>query len=433
MMFLQYAIWGAWLPVAPTYFQAQRPLGLAIDGNQLGILFMLMPLASLFMSPWMGRLADRRFQAQKMLGILHCFSTIFIFLLALQTTFIGSVICLGLHCVVFAPTVALSNSVALANLEDPKGQFASIRVGGTFGWIFSGLVLSLIRSKFNLEVRSDLFMLAAFMNLCLALLSFTLPKTPPTTSHLTNVTAILNQKYKNPLDAISLFKNFQFLAFMIVAFIVCTQFDSYYMHTSGFLTAPKLDSLRGYLPEAAYAGATDGIGIPLAQVSMIMTISQVSEVFMMLLLPFIIKRLGIAWTLWIGIIAWPLRFAIFAFLPMAAAVIPAMALHGLCIACFIVAGSVYVEQVASPEIRASAQGLYSSVTMGIGRVAGAIFAGYSLKQNTLTLPARVSLPGGTELDHLVAWGPLFAIPCGLTLAAAVAFPILFFYRPKVKD
>jgi MFS family permease len=204
------------------------------------------------------------------------------------------------------------------------------------------------------------------------------------------------------------------------------------MHTSGFLTAPKLDSLRGYLPEAAYAGATDGIGIPLAQVSMIMTISQVSEVFMMLLLPFIIKRLGIAWTLWIGIIAWPLRFAIFAFLPMAAAVIPAMALHGLCIACFIVAGSVYVEQVASPEIRASAQGLYSSVTMGIGRVAGAIFAGYSLKQNTLTLPARVSLPGGTELDHLVAWGPLFAIPCGLTLAAAVAFPILFFYRPKVK-
>lgn len=416
MMFLQYATWGAWLPVAPTYFQAQKPIGLGLTGQQLGILFALMPLASLLLSPWIGRLADRFFRADRILALLSGFAAIFLFLLSRQTTFAGSVVCLALHCVCFAPCIALCNSIALTFVKGTEIPFSNIRVGGTVGWIAAGLMLTVIRTQAALEWKSDLFLLGSVMCGVLSVLALTLPAVPPPQE---------KGKKMSSFAAFALMKDTRFLVFMIVAFVICTQFDAYYLQMSNFLTAPTLSSLKGMVPEAAMAGATDGIGVSVKMVPFIMTLGQISEIFFMLALPFFLKKLGMKWTLFIGIAAWPLRFLIFAFLPSVYTVLPAMALHGVCVACFLVAGSVFVEEVAPAEIRASAQGFFAGVTNGIGRVVGSFMAGEILDRNTIPLPARISLPGGGETDHLVAWGPLFAIPAGLTLATAVIFPIFF--------
>lgn len=416
MMFLQYATWGSWLPVAPTYFQTQKPNGLGLTGEQLGILFALMPLSSLIMSPWIGRLADRYFRADRILALLTACAAVFLFLLSRQTTFLGSVICLSLHCLCFAPCIALCNAIGLSFVKGTDIPFSSIRVGGTIGWISAGFLLTLLRTQSRFEWKSDLFVLGSIMCVVLCFLALTLPAVPPPQEK--------GQKMSS-FAAFALMKDMRFLVFMLVAFVICTQFDAYYLQMSNFLTAPTLASLKGIIPESVSAGASDGIGVSTKMVPFIMTLGQISEIFFMLALPYFLKKLGMKWTLFIGIAAWPLRFLIFAFLPSVYTVLPAMALHGVCVACFLVAGSVFVEQVAPPEIRASAQGLFAGITNGIGRVVGSFIAGKMLDMNTIPLPARIALPGGGETDHLVAWGPLFAIPAGLTLAAAVVFPLFF--------
>ncbi len=421
-MFLEFAIWGAWLPVAGTYFQGQGSVGLGLSGIQMGILFALMPACSIFMSPIFGQLADRVYNSERLLAILHLLSAGSLFALSKQNTFAGTFVCLLIHCLLFSPTVSLSTSVILHHLDDPSKQFGNMRVAGTIGWMVSGWILYALRSNGNIQITGDLFVVAAVLSLILGVLCFFVPKTPPAKS-------VANRFAFG--KAIQLMKDPNFMMLMIVSLVVCTQFDFFYMFTPGYLTAPTLDTLKNALPESYFQAGTAGLGLSPSKVSFFMSLAQASEVVMMLCLPLLIKNLGYRWTIYLGVIAWCLRFAIYVFFTSVAATIASILLHGFCIACFLTGASLYVAKVAAPDIRASAQALYAMVTFGFGRVLGAIVGGYIETANTFKLPVRIAIPGMNDLNQLVNWQAVFAVPTGITFACVLAFPFLF--RPKKDD
>jgi NHS family xanthosine MFS transporter len=197
------------------------------------------------------------------------------------------------------------------------------------------------------------------------------------------------------------------------------------MFTPGYLTAPTLDTLQRVLPGSYLEPGFAGMGISTKQVSFYMSLAQVSEIVLMLSLPFLLKNLGYKWTIYLGIVAWFLRFLIYVFFASLFGTVASIMLHGFCIACFMIGGSLYVAEVASIDIRASSQALYSMVTFGIGRVIGAIFGGYIETANTVKLPVTISIPGMSEMDKLVNWQAIFAVPTGITFACVLAFPFLF--------
>ena len=415
LMFLEFAIWGAWVPVAQTYFQGPVPAGLGLTGNQLGILFALMPACSVIMSPIFGQLADRVFNSERLMAVLHLLSAVCLFALSRQTTFAGTLACLLAHCILFSPTVALSTSITLHHLDDPAKQFGNIRVAGTIGWMISGWVLFALRASGKIQITGDLFVLAAGMSVLLGIVCFFVPKTPPS-KESTNRFAFGG--------ALKLMNNTNFMMLMIVALLICTQFDFFYMFTPGYLTSPTKETLARILPESYLVGS-GGLGVPVKQVSFIMSLAQLSEIALMLSLPFLLKKLGYKWTIYLGIVAWCVRFFIYIFFASLAATIVSIMLHGFCIACFLIGGSLYVAKVAPAEIRASAQALYAIVTFGFGRVIGAILGGYVETVNTTKLPVRLPMPGLSDLDAVVNWQQVFAVPAGMTLVCVIAFPFLF--------
>lgn len=424
MMFLEFAVWGAWLPVATPYFQGQKPIGLGFTGGQSGILFALMPLCSIIMSPWMGQLADRVFNTEKMLAILHLASAVFLVALSRQTNFVGTLICLLLHCIAFSPTIPLSTSICLHHLDDPARQFGNIRVAGTIGWMISGWILTALRFSGKLSSPTDLFVLAAIMGIILSVVCWFLPKTPPAQAK--------ENRYAFG-KALKLFGNTNFAMLMIVAFIICAQFDFFYMFTPQFLSAPKPDVLAKLLPETYLGVGGSGLGMNPKIVPFVMSLAQVSEAVLMLALPFLLKNLGFRWTLYLGVIAWFVRFALNVFVPTLIGTILSITMHGFCVACFMIAGSLYVAKIAPVDIRASSQALYSLVTFGLGRIIGSLVGGMVQSANTTFLPVRLPLPGLSDLDRLVNYQAIFAIPTGMTFVCLLAFPFLFRIRKSELD
>lgn len=416
LMFLEFAIWGAWLPVAGTYFQGQSPTGLGLNGIQMGVLFALMPACSIFMSPLFGQLADRVVNSEKLLATLHLLSAFALFGLSRQTTFAGTFTFLLIHCLLFSPTVALSTSVAMHHIDDATKQFANIRVAGTVGWMLSNWTLYALRTSGKIQIAGDLFVVAAVLSAILGIVCFFLPKTPPSKS--------AENRFAFG-KAFGLMKDPNFMMLMIVSLVICTQFDFFYMFTPGYLTAPTQATLARVLPESYLQAGGFGLGVRPNQVSLYMSLAQISEVILMLCLPFLLKRLGFRWTIFLGVVAWCVRFSVYVFFPSLIAISLSILLHGFCFACFLAAGSIYVAKVAPADIRASAQALYFLVTFGFGRFFGAILGGYIENINTVRLPVQISVPGSETLEKLVNWQAVFAVPTGITFACVLMFPFLF--------
>ena len=416
LMFLEFAIWGAWLPVAATYFQGQTPNGLGLSGLQMGVLFALMPACSIFMSPILGQMADRVLNTEKLLAILHLLSACSLFALSQQKTFAGTFTFLLIHCVLYSPTVSLTTSMVLHHLDDAKKQFGNMRVAGTIGWLFSGLILFWLRMSGKIQITGDLFVVASILSLILGLLCLFAPKTPP---------SITSENRFAFGKALKLLKNSNFMMLMVIALVVCTQFDFFYMFTPGYLTAPTLETLNQVLPEYLMQPGYAGMGLPASKVSFYMSFAQASEIVLLLSLPFLLKNLGYRWTIYLGVVAWFLRFLLYVFFASMFGTIASILLHGFCVACFLIGGSLYVAEVASSDIRASSQALYAMVTFGFGRVLGSLIGGYIETMNTTVLPVSISVPGMNTLDKLVNWQAIFVVPTGIMFACVVAFPFLF--------
>ena len=396
MMFLQYAIWGSWAPVLSAYLQNN----LGFNGVQLGIIFSLLPLATII-SPFIGgQLADRWFPTQKVIGVLQLLGGVILILIA-NTTAFGPMMWLMLfYSLVYAPTLALTNSIAFVNLKNSEKEFGAIRVWGTIGWIAAGLALTgwrlLAKSPDDIAMKGDMLILAGVFSIIMGVLSFGLPKTPP------------KKEGAKPwafLEAFKMFKNRNFLVFALISFVVATELQFYYVLTSPFLTSAA-------------------IGVSQKSVTAVMTIGQFAEIFVMaFMLSWALRKFGTGKTMTLGILAWPLRYIIFVIGGPSWLVIASLALHGFCYVFFFTAAYIYVDNVAPKDIRASAQSLIAVIILGLGNFVGSLFCGWIQKLFTVE-----SLDAAGQVVKTINWRNTFLVPTALTLICLVVF--LAFFRDK---
>ena len=384
MMFLQYAIWGAWAPVLSSYLLGD----LGFSGGQVGWIYALLPLATIVAPIIGGQVADRYFSTEKVLAFLSFTGGVLLIVVARTADFDSMFWLMLLYCLLYAPTLALTNSIAMINLDDSEKEFGTIRVWGTLGWIAAGWLLTGWRwagaDGLLQTMQGDMLFLAGILSIAMGLQAFLLPHTPP------------KKESVSPwafLESFKLLKVKDFAIFIGITFVVATELEFYYI-----LTAPFLES--------------DAIGISSQSIPAVMTVGQFAEIFVMAFgLSWALKKYGIRKTMAIGVIAWPIRYIIFAIGSPPWLVISSLALHGFCYVFFFVAAFIYVDKVAPPDIRASAQSLIAIISLGFGRFLGSLFAG-GVKDYFTTA-------AGTN------WTGVFLVPCALTIVAAVAFLVFF--------
>ncbi len=384
MMFLQYAIWGAWAPVLSSYLLNE----VGFSGGQVGWIYALLPLATIISPVVGGQVADRYFATERVIGFLALTGGVLLLVVAQTTDFRIMFPLMLVYCLLYAPTLALTNSIAMINLKDSEKEFGAIRVWGTLGWIAAGLMLTGWRWLGELEaapaMQGDTLLLAGGLSIVMGLQAMTLPHTPPRTEGVRPWAF---------LESFKMLRSKDFAIFVGITFVVATELEFYYI-----LTAPFLES--------------DVIGVSSRNVPAVMTIAQLAEIFVMAFgLAYFLKRYGMRRTLAIGVIAWPIRYVIFAVGSPAWLVIASLALHGFCYVFFFVAAFIYVDKVAPPDIRASAQSLIAIVALGVGRFLGSLFAGWI--RDVFTTDA------GTN------WTQVFLVPVALTVFAAAAFLVFF--------
>jgi nucleoside transporter len=388
MMFLQYAIWGAWAPVLSEYLGGV----LGFSPFQVSFIYALLPLATII-SPFVGgQIADRYFSSQKVVAFLQLTGGALLVWVSTVSDYSTMMWVMAIYCLIYAPTLALTNSIAFINLKNSEKEFGYIRVWGTIGWIAAGLLLTGWRNFAGtgdlLIFKGDTLLLAGLFSVGMGIFSFLLPHTPP------------KKESTKPwafVEAIKMMKNKNFAIFIGISFVVATELMFYYI-----LTAPYL--------------ASEKIGVSRANVSGVMVIAQVAEIFVLaFLLPYLITKIGIRKILVIGVLAWPVRYVIFALGTPSWLVIASLALHGFCFVFFFAAAFIYVDMVSPRDIRHSAQSFITLVTYGIGNFLGSLFVGWI--QSLFTQ------------GEVTNWTWIFLVPCVLTVLCALAF-LLFFKEEK---
>jgi nucleoside transporter len=350
MMFLEFFIWGGWFVTMGIYL----PNTLGSDGAETALAYSTQSWGAIIAPFIIGLIADRFFNAERILGVLHLVGAFFMYQLSEATSFnVFFPYVLG-YMIAYMPTLALVNSVSFNQLTDPSKQFSFIRVWGTIGWIVAGIVISRVflwdsESGIKEGLLRNTFLMTAVASLILGVFSFTLPKTPPNKGERSSLTEILG------LDALKLLKDRNFLLFFIASVLICIPLAFYYQHAGQFL-------------------GEIGVDKPAEK----MTIGQMSEVLFMLLLPFFFKRFGFKKTLLVGMLAWVLRYLFFAYGnsgELFFLLIIGIALHGICYDFFFVSGQIYTDSKAGEKYKSSAQGLITLATYGLGMLVGFWAAG----------------------------------------------------------
>ena len=383
-MFLQFFIWGAWYTSVSTF--------MAAEGMTDGIYWVYTagPLGAIIAPFFIGLIADRFFNTEKLLGVLFILSGISLFILpnfASQGSLVVNSFIL-VHMLFYMPTLALTASLSFKHLEDGEKRFPFVRVWGTIGWIIAGIVISI----FTAEKTALQFTIAGSASILLGIFSFSLPKTPaPKKGEPIDITVLFFK------DAWVQLKKPSFLIFIICSFLVCIPLAAYYAY---------LQLQMGALGIEATAAAK--------------TLGQGSEIIFMLLMPFFFKRLGVKYMVAIGIFAWVLRYILFALgttPDQVMLIYLGLILHGICYDFFFVTGQIYVDKVTPKAIRGQAQAMIVFFTQGLGLYFGAIASGYLFKK---AFPTEVI--DETTLDNWGAlWYPLAIFASVILVIFLIAF------------
>lgn len=352
MMFLQFFIWGAWFVTLGTFLGSN----MSAAGGEIAQAFSTQSWGAIIAPFIIGLIADRYFNAEKILAVLHLAGAGLMYLMAGSSDFSAFYPLVLGYMILYMPTLALVNSVAFNQMKDPAREFSYIRVFGTIGWIVAGLMISYLfkwdaPDSIANGMLKNTFLLAGAAALLLGLMSFALPATPPRMdkSKEVKISDILG------LDALNLLKDRNFLVFFIASVLICIPLAFYYQNANPFLV---------------HAGMPNPTGK--------MTIGQASEVLFMLLLPVFFKKYGFKNTILVGMAAWAIRYVLFAFGDagsLAFMLILGIALHGICYDFFFVSGQIYTNAKAGPKIKSAAQGLITLATYGIGMLIGFWIAG----------------------------------------------------------
>jgi nucleoside transporter len=391
MMFLNFFIWGSWYVTMGTYLD--KVLG--ASGVQVGAAYSAMAIATIISPFFVGMIADRYFSAQKVLGVLHLGGAALLYVLTTVPNPGSFYWVLLLYSLLYAPTLALANSVAFRQMKDASKEFASVRVFGTLGWIATGWMIDKVL-RIDTAQLAMTFQMAAVASVVLGGLSFFLPNTPPKAK---GTKATFGQILG--ADAFVLFRDRSFVVFFIASVLICIPLSFYYSFTNLFLT------------EAGMKNATSN-----------MTFGQFSEALFILLIPFCFRRLGVKWMIAIGMIGWVIRFLFFGYGNADAGLwmlFAGIILHGVCFDFFFVTGQIYTDSKAGMNIQSQAQGMITMATYGIGMWIGTLLSGY-VKQNY-------------TVNDVVNWKAVWMVPAGIAAAVLLLFIALFNdnRKPKIAE
>ena len=388
MMFLEFFIWGAWFVTLGTFLGNN----LNASGSESAMAFSTQSYGAILAPFVIGLIADKYFNAERILGILHLVGAVLMYFMASATNFESFFPLVLGYMIAYMPTLALVNSVAFRQMDDPAKDFSFIRVFGTIGWIAAGLAISYIFHWDSVEnaangMLRNTFTMTAIASLILGVFSFTLPKTPPVRKDGEKLTL----KDILGLDALKLLKDKNFFIFFISSILICIPLAFYYQNANPFLSEIGVSNPTGK-----------------------MTIGQISEILFMLLLPWFFKRFGFKKTILVGMMAWTIRYVLFAFGDAGASsymLILGIALHGICYDFFFVSGQIYTDSKAGEQFKSAAQGLITLATYGIGMLIGFYVAG------------KISDAFVTEGGH--DWNQIWIYPAGFAAIVALIFLVLF--------
>jgi nucleoside transporter len=389
MMFLEFFIWGSWFVTMGIYL----PNSLGASDPEIALAYSTQSWGAIIAPFIIGLIADRYFNAERILGVLHLIGAFLMVQLAYATSFDGFYPYILGYMIIYMPTLALVNSVSFNQMDDPAKQFSIVRVFGTAGWIVAGLAISYLFHWDSAEgltkgYLKNTFLMTAFASGILGFFSFTLPKTPPsiTGRKRIRIADIIG------LEALKLLKDRNFFVFFLASVFICIPLAFYYQHAGQFL-------------------GEIGVSNPAGK----MTIGQISEILFMLLLPFFFKRFGFKITMIVAMSAWTVRYICFAYGnagEFSFLLLLGIALHGICYDFFFVTGQIYTDSKAGQQYKSAAQGMITLATYGVGMLIGFWVAGRITDYFTLE-----------DISH--NWERIWLFPAAFAFGVSVLFAFLF--------
>ena len=418
MMALEFFIWGAWLPLIFGYLPS-----LGFSPTQQSLILNAFPVASIVGMFFSNQWADRKFAAEKFLAFSHVVGGLAILGCGFTKEFLPFFLLMLVHCLLYVPTISITNSIAFANMKDPSKEFGIVRMGGTIGWILAAWPFTFIfvdwakveaanpqgfvawlgaalANPLTGEVAKAAtkwtFIVAGIASLVLAVFSLTLPHTPPK-----KVEEGAGEKLAW-LEALKLLKHPFVMVLWLVTLVDSFVHNCYFSWTGVFLGTAKEQG---------------GVGIAANWIAPVMSIGQVAEIMTMFVLGATLKAFGWRTTMIVGILGHAARFAVYAFMPDSAlAIILIQVLHGVCYAFFFATVYIFVDAYFPKDIRSSAQGLFNLQILGVGALLAFSICPW-LMQSVYTK------------GNIVDFRGLFMVPLAASSIAAIALA-LFFHPPK---
>ncbi|MCY7411305.1 MAG: nucleoside permease [Chitinophagales bacterium] len=393
MNFLQFFIWGAWLISIGNYLDGT----LHFSGSQIGAVFSTLGIASLFMPALLGIVADKWLNAERVLGLCHLVGAILLFYASTITdpnTFFWVML---LNSMFYMPTIALNNTVSYIILEN-KGfnivkDFPPIRVWGTIGFIAAMWIVDF----FGWTPTANQLIFSSASALVLGIYAFTMPQCKPVKSKSDG--SFLSMM---GIDAFVLFKQRKMFIFFLFA-----MFLGGALQITNAFGSLFLKSFETTLP--------DSFGVKHS--NLLLSISQISETLFILTIPFLLHKFGIKKVMLISIFAWVFRFGLFAIGDPGAGLwllILSMIIYGMAFDFFNISGSLFVENEAPSNMRASAQGLFMFMTNGIGAMIGGYCSGLVVDYFTV--------------NDIRDWTSIWLTFAAYALALGIIFPLVFKYK-----
>ena len=393
MVFLHYFVWSSWYNKMGAYLGV-----LKFEGSQIGLAYGTIAIGAMVSPFFAGIVADRFFAAEKLLGILHLIGAALLFSIPHLTEFNSFYPVLILYAITYMAGHGLTNTLTLHQSKNPAREFPLVMFMGSVGWIAAAWAVSLLK----MEKSASMFQLAGGAALVMGVYSFTLPNTPPKgSSEPVSLRTMLG------LNALKLMKDKAFATFIICSFLICIPLSFYFTNFGTFL---------------------EELGVKYASAKM--SIAQFSDVLFLLLMPTLLPKLKVKGILLVGMIAWAVRFGLFASAAAASGgaissqewmLYLGIALHGMCYDFIFVMGRMYVDRFATPDIRGAAQGFHAFVTLGAGMFVGTWLAGSTAGKYAFK---GLSPATGAVID-LHNWEMIWLIPAALSAVLVVVFALVF--------
>ena len=386
LLLLQFMIWGSWYVTTGTYLLQT----LHFSGREVGLVYGAMSVAA-FISPlFVGFITDKYFSASKVLAFLHIGGSICLVAMYSFTDFNVFYPLTLLYAVLYLPTFALSSSYVLQQLEDPSKQFPGVRVWGSIGWIIAGNIVGLL----SWEKTANPLLLSAGLSITLGVYALFLPKVPTIERKSGN-----SIKEFFSVEIIQLFKQRDFLVFMIsLTLLYAIPIAYYYSFVNNFLTTIQVKNAAGW-----------------------MSIGQITEILVMLLLPFFLRHFSFKWVVFTGLFLWGARYGIFAYAAENPGIqlvwLPAILVHGFAYVFTGLAGQLYIDEKAPRHLRNTAQSIITFAMQGMGTLFGTYFAGWMVERN-------VAASGGYN------WTNIWIFPTVAGIALSLFFLLLFKQKEK---